>query len=144
MLHVPYKGIGQAIADTIAREVHLTYSVLPAVLPMIQAGRVRALGVTTPKRAPLLPDVPAIAEVVSGYENFGWYSLVAPTGTPNEILAKINAEVVKAVKEPEFGEQLKGLGTEAVRSTRAELDAFRREQTKRISELVKASGVDLK
>lgn len=144
MLHVPYKGIGQAVADTISREVHLTYGVLPAVLPMVQAGRVRALGVTTPKRAALLPDVPAIAEVVPGYGMFGWYSIVAPTGTPQDILTKVSAEVVKAVKEPEFGEQLKGLGIEIVGSTRAELDAFRADQTKRISELVKASGVDLK
>jgi len=144
MLHVPYKGIGQAVADTVAREVHLTYGVLPAVLPMIQAGRVRALGVTTPKRVALLPDVPAIAETVPGYGIFGWYSIVAPTGTPQDILTKVSAEMVKAAKEPAFGEQLKGLGIEIVGSTRAELDAFRADQTRRISELVKASGVDLK
>ena len=144
MLHVPYKGIGQAITDTIAREVHLTYAVLPAALPIIQAGRLRALGVTSPKRAALLPDVPSISEAVPGYEMIGWYSLVAPTGTPPAVLAKVSAEVVKAVKEPEIGEQLKGLGIELVGNSRSELDAFRREQTKRIGELVKASGVDLK
>ncbi len=144
MLHVPYKGVGQALADTIAKEVHLTYGVLPAVLPMVQAGRVRALGVTTRKRAALLPDVSAINEVVPGYENFGWYSLVAPAGTPQAVLAKVSAEVVKAVKEPDFGEQLKGLGIDIVGSTRAELDAFRADQTRRVGELVKASGVDLK
>ncbi len=144
MLHVPYKAIPQAIADTIAKEVHLTYPVLPVVWPMIQAGRVRALGVTSPKRAALLPDVPSIGEVVPGYQMFGWYSLVAPTGTPDAVLAKVSAEVVKAVKEPAFGEQLKGLGIEIVGGSRAELDSFRREERKRISELVKASGVDLK
>jgi tripartite-type tricarboxylate transporter receptor subunit TctC len=143
MLHVPYKGIGQAVADTVAREVHLTYGVLPAVLPMVQAGRVRALGVTTPKRAALLPDVPAIAESVPGYGMFGWYSLVAPTGTPQDVLTKVSAEVVKAAKEPTFGEQIKGIGIEIVGSTRAELDAFRADQTKRISELVKSAGVSL-
>ena len=144
MLHVPYKGVGQAVADTVAREVHMTYGVLPAVISMVQAGRVRALGVTTRKRAALLPDVPAIAEAVPGYENFGWYSLVAPTGTLQDILVKANAEVVKAVKEPAFGEQLKGLGIEIAGTSRAELDAFRADQTKRIIELVKVSGVDLK
>jgi len=143
MLHVPYKGIGQAVADTVAREVHLTYGVLPAVLPMVQAGRVRALGVTTPKRAALLPDVPAIAESVPGYGMFGWYSLVAPAGTPQDVLTKVSAEVVKAAKEPAFGEQLKGLGIEIVGSTRAELDAFRADQTRRISELVKSAGVSV-
>ena len=144
MLHVPYKGVGQAVADTVAREVHLTYGVVPAVVSMVQAGRVRALGVTTRKRAALLPDVPAIAETVPGYEMFGWYSLVAPTGTPQDVLIKANAEVVKAVKEPAFGEQLKGLGIEISGSSRAELDAFRTDQTRRTSDLVKASGVDLK
>ena len=144
MLHVPYKGIPQAIADTVAGEVHLTYPVLPAALSTIQAGRVRALGVTSRKRTALLPDVPSISEVVPGYEMLGWYSIVAPTGTPNAVLEKVSAEVVKAVKEPEFGEQLKGLGIEIVGSTRAGLDEFRRSQRKQLSELVRGSGVDLK
>lgn len=144
MLHVPYKGIGQAIADTVAREVHMTFPVLPAALPMVQAGRVRALGVTTRKRAALLPDVPTIAEALPGYELYGWYSLVAPTGTPQDILNKISTEVIKAVKDPSFGEQLKSQGIEIVGSTRAELDAFRADQTRRTIELIKASGVDTK
>jgi len=144
MLHVPYKGIPQAVGDTVAGEVHLTYPVLPAGLPMISAGRLRALGVTSPKRAALLPDVPAISEVVPGYQMIGWYSLVAPAGTPNDALVKASAELVKAVKEPEVAEQLKGLGIELVGSSRSDLDAFRRDQTRRITELVKASGVDLK
>lgn len=144
MLHVPYKGIPQAIADTMAGEVQLTYAVLPAALPQIQSGRLRALGVTSRKRAALLPDVPSISEVVPGYEMLGWYSVVAPTGTPAAVLNKVSAEVVKAVKEPEFGEQLKGLGIEIIGGSRAELDSFRRNERKRISELVKASGVDLK
>ena len=144
MLHVPYKGVAQALADTLAREVHLTYAVVAAALPTIQPGRLRALGVTSRKRSAMLPDVPSISETVPGYEMFGWYSLVAPAGTPQEVLAKVSAEVVKAVREPEFAEQLKGLGIELVGSTRPELDEFRRDQTKRIGELVKASGVTLK
>jgi len=144
MLHVPYKGIPQAIADTMAGEVQLTYAVMPAARPHVQSGRLRALGVTSPKRAAVLPDVPAISEVVPGYSMFGWYSLVAPTGSPNPVLAKVSAEVVKAVKEPEFGEQLKVLGIDIVGGGRTELDAFRRAERKRITELVKAAGVDIK
>ena len=144
MLHVPYKGIPQAIADTLAGEVQLTYAVLPAALPQIQSGRLRALGVTSPKRAALLPGVPSISEAVPGYAMLGWYSLVAPSGTPTAVLTKASAEVVTAVKEPEFGEQLKGLGIDLVGGSREALDSFRREQTKQISELVKASGVDIK
>lgn len=144
MLHVPYKGIPQAILDTIAGEVQLTYAVYPAARPHVESGRLRAIGVTTPKRSPSLPDVPAISEVVPGYSMFGWYSLVAPKGTPNAILAKAGAEVVKAVQQPAFGEKLKVLGIEILPGGRKELDAFRSNERKRISELVKASGVEIK
>jgi tripartite-type tricarboxylate transporter receptor subunit TctC len=140
MLHIPYKGVPQAIADTIANEVQLTYAVLPAALPHIQGKRLIALGVTPPKRAPLLPDVPSISEVVPGYAMYGWYSIVAPTGTPDAILDQIAAEIVKAVKEPAFGEKLKGLGVDIVGGGRKELDEWRRAEAKRISELVKVSG----
>jgi len=144
MLHVPYKGIPQAIADTLANEVQLTYAVYPAALPHIQSGRLRALGVTTPKRSPALPNVPAIAEVVPGYAMFGWYSIVAPTGTPDAVLNKVDAEVVKAAKEPAFGEKLKVLGIDMVGGGRKELDSFRSAERKRITELVKAAGVEIK
>ncbi len=144
MLHVPYKGVAEALAATMGKEVNLTYGVVPAVLGAIQSGRVRALGVTGPKRNALLPDVPSISEAVPGYQTLGWYSVVAPTGTPDAVLAKASAEIIKAVKEPQYGEQLKGLGIELVGSSRSELDAFRRQQTKQISEIVKASGVDVK
>jgi tripartite-type tricarboxylate transporter receptor subunit TctC len=144
MLHVPYKGIAQAIGDTTAGEVHLTFAVLPAALGAVQSNRVRAFGVSSRKRAQLLPDVPPIADTVPGYESFGWYSLVVPMGTPNAVLEKVSAEVSKACKEPEFGEQLKTLGLDLVCGTRAEMDQFRREETKRLRELVKSAGLDLK
>ncbi len=144
MLHVPYKGVAQAIADTMAGDVQLTYAVMPAARPHIESGRLRAIGVTSGKRAPLLPAVPAIAEVVPGYEMIGWYSLVAPIGTPDAVLAKASAEVVKATRDPAFGERLKVLGVEIIGGNRAELDAFRLGQRKRISELVKGAGVDIK
>jgi len=144
MLHVPYKGVAQAIADTMAGDVQLTYAVMPAARPHIESGRLRAIGVTSGKRAPLLPAVPAIAEVVPGYEMIGWYSLVAPIGTPDAVLAKASAEVVKAARDPAFGERLKVLGVEIIGGNRAELDAFRLGQRKRISELVKGAGVDIK
>jgi tripartite-type tricarboxylate transporter receptor subunit TctC len=142
MLHVPYKGVAQAIADTIANEVQLTYAVVPAANPSIQGGRLRPLGVTSSKRAPLLPEVPSISETVPGYEMLGWYSLVAQTGTPAEIVTKVSADVVKIVQEPAFAEKLKALGIDVVGGTRAELDAFRRSQTERISKLVKAAGIN--
>ena len=144
MLHVPYKGIAQAIADTLSNEMQHTYAVYPAARPHIDSGRLRATGVTTPKRSPVLPNIPAIAEAVPGYAMFGWYSIVAPAGTPPAILAKASAEVVKGTKEPAFVEKLKGLGIEVVGGGRKELDDFRRTERKRIAELVKAAGVTVK
>lgn len=144
MLHVPYKGVPQAITDTLANEVQITYAVLPAAYPHIQGGRLRALGVTTAKRAPLIPDVPAIGEAVPGYAMNAWYSVVAPTGTPAAILNQVSAEMAKAVKEPAFGERLKSSGVSIVGSDRAGLDAWRRDENKRIVELVKISGAKAK
>jgi len=88
--------------------------------------------------------VPSISEAVPGYQTLAWYSVVAPAGIPEAILAKASAEIAKAVKEPQFGEQLKGLGLEIVGSTRAELDKFRADQRRSITEIVKLSGVDVK
>jgi tripartite-type tricarboxylate transporter receptor subunit TctC len=144
MLHVPYKGIPQAIVETLANEVQLTYAVYPAARPHVESGRLRAIGVTTPKRSPSLPNVPAIAEVIPGYAMFGWYSLVAPKGTPNAILAKAGAEVVKATQQPVFGEKLKVLGIEIMAGGRKELDAFRADERKRVTELVKSAGISIK
>jgi len=144
MLHVPYKGIVQALGDVAGREIHTTFAVVPAALPLVQGGRVRPLGVTSTKRAPLLPDVPPISDTVPGFENFGWYSVIAPIRTPRAILDKVSAEVVKAVKEPEFGEQLKLLGIDIVGGNRAELDAFRRSEDKRMGDIVKAANLEVK
>ncbi len=144
MLHVPYKGVPQAITDTLANEVQITYAVLPAAYPHIQGGRLRALGVTTAKRAPLIPDVPAIGEAVPGYAMNAWYSVVAPTGTPAAILNQVSAEMAKSVKEPAFGERLKSSGVSIVGSDRAGLDAWRSAENKRISELVRISGAKAK
>ncbi|MBM3344379.1 MAG: ABC transporter substrate-binding protein [Betaproteobacteria bacterium] len=144
MVHVPYKGIPQALAETASREVHFSNAVLPVALPQVQGGRVRALGVTTRKRAALLPDVPTVAEHVPGYEMFGWYSLVAPSGTPPAILDKVNAEVARIIKEPAVIDQLKNIGVEITGGSRADLDAFRADQTRRNLELVKLSGVEVK
>lgn len=144
MLHVPYKGIAQALAETISKEVHLAYPVLPAALPHVKSGRVRALGVTSPKRNGLLPDVPSISEVVPGYSMLGWYSIVVPKGTPRDITAKVSAEVQKAVGEPAFNKRLQLLGVDTVGNNQAEFDKFRRDQRKLLSELVKVSNVEIK
>jgi len=145
MLHVPYKGVAQALTDTMGKELHLTHGVVPAVMSAVQAGRVRALGVTGEKRNALLPDVPPISEVLPGYHNpLGWYAVLAPLGTPESVLETANAAVRQAVKHPQFAEQLKGLGLDMTGTTRGEADAFRAEQRKRIHDVVKMAELDAK
>jgi tripartite-type tricarboxylate transporter receptor subunit TctC len=140
VLHVPYKGITPAMTDTIANQVQMIISVVPAILPTVKSGRLRALGVTSAKRAPLVPDVPTIAETVPGYEFIGWYSLAAPAKTPAAVLDKISAELAQALKTPEFRERLSGLGAVPLGSTRQELAAYIKEQSVKMDAAVKASG----
>lgn len=143
MLHVPYKGVAQALLDTIANEIQMQFAVFPAAKPHVDTGRLRGLGVSTAKRAPGLPDLPAIVDTVPGYVNFGWYSIVAPRGTPDSVLKKASAEIVKAAREPAFGERLKVLGIEVIGGGRKELDDFRSAERKRVTEIVKTSGISI-
>ena len=140
VLHVPYKGITPAMTDTIANQVQMIISVVPAILPTIKAGRLRALGVTSAQRAPLVPDVPTIAETVPGYEFIGWYSLAAPAKTPPAVLDKINGELVQALKTAEFRDRLSALGAVPLGSTRDELATYIKAQSAKMAAAVKASG----
>ncbi|MGQ0750399.1 MAG: Bug family tripartite tricarboxylate transporter substrate binding protein [Betaproteobacteria bacterium] len=143
MLHVPYKGVAQALLDTIANEIQMQFAVFPAAKPHVDAGRLRGLGVSTARRVPGLPDLPVIVDTVPGYVNFGWYSIVAPKGTPEPVLTKASAEIVKAARAPAFGERLKTLGIEVIGGGRKELDRFRAEERKRLTEIVKATGISI-
>ena len=140
MLHVPYKGVTPAMIDAVAGQVQMLISVIPAVLPTIKSGRLRALGVTSAKRTALVPDVPTIAETVPGYEFIGWYSLFAPANTPSGIINKLNAEIVKGLNTPEFRERFVALGAEPSTSTPQALAAYLREQTEKMRKAVRDSG----
>jgi tripartite-type tricarboxylate transporter receptor subunit TctC len=143
MLHVPYKGVAGALLDTIANEIQMQFAVYPAAWPQVSSGRLRALGVSTAKRAPGLPNVPTIMDTVPGYLNFGWYSIIVPKGTPRAVLDKASAEIVKAAREPAFGEKLKTLGIEIIGGGRKELDDFRTAERKRVTEIVRISGITI-
>ena len=140
IVHIPYKGITPALMDTVGGQVHMVISVIPAVLPTVRAGRVRALGVTSANRTPIAPELPTIAETVPGYEFIGWYSLFAPAKTPAGLLAKLNAEVVRALKTPEFQERLTALGAEPIGSTQRALAEFLPLQMEKMRKAVKESG----
>jgi tripartite-type tricarboxylate transporter receptor subunit TctC len=140
VLHVPYKGVTPAMIDTVAGQVQFVISVIPAVLPTIRSGKLRALGVTSAKRSALVPDVPTIADTVPGYEFIGWYSLFAPAKTPQAILAKLNAELVKMLDTADFRERFSALGAEPHGSTQKELSIYLAEQTEKMRKAVRESG----
>src|SRR3989449_11304196 len=111
--HVPYKGGAASITAVIAGDVQMTIVDTPPLVPQIKAGRVKALGVTSAKRSASMPEVPALAETVPGYEMVLWIGVFAPAGTPGEVASELNAEGVRIVKLPEIRETPDALGVEA-------------------------------
>jgi len=140
MLHVPYKGITPAMVDTMAGQVQMLISVIPAVLSTIKSGKLRPLGVTSAQRTALMPDIPAISETVPGYEFIGWYSIFAPAKTPAAVINRLNAEITKALQTPEFRERFISLGAEPRLSTPQELAEYLKAQTAKMRKAVQDSG----
>ena len=141
MLHVPYKGAAPALTDLMAGQVQVSCVAAPAVQSFAKSGKVRALGVTTRQRTPLAPDVPAVAEAVPGYELVGWYGLLAPLGTPREIVDRINREITHALATAEVRERLVAVGAEAVDSNPAAFKAFLENETRRWGKVLKDAGI---
>jgi tripartite-type tricarboxylate transporter receptor subunit TctC len=117
LVHIPYKGTALAMPDLISGKIDLMFDALPSALPHIREGKVRALGITSLKRWPLLPDVPAIAETVPGFESNTWFGLYGPKGLPADIVAKVNAGVNEALKDADVKAGLAKLGIEPVGGT---------------------------
>jgi len=110
LVHVPYRSEGLALPDLLAGQVQLLFGVMPASLGYVRAGKLRALGVTTAKRQELLPDVPTVAEFLPGYEANGWYGIVAPGGTPKEIIERLNITINDALADPTMKQRFVDLG----------------------------------
>jgi len=144
LLHVPYKGGGPAIADLLAGQVSIYYPVLPSVVPLVKTGRLRLLAVTGAKRSSAMPDVPTVAESgLPGFEASNWFGLMAPAGTPPEIVARLNAEAAKALQDAEVRKKLDALGFEIQTGTPQEFTALLRSETEKWAKVVKTSGARL-
>jgi tripartite-type tricarboxylate transporter receptor subunit TctC len=142
LTHVPYKGSPQAVSDLVAGNVQLGIPTMPAALPFIKSGRVKVLGVTTAKRASNLPDVPTLNEAgVKGYEAALWTGLLAPAGTPQPIINRLNGEIAKIVELKDVKEALARQGAEAQTSTPQEFAAFLKSEYAKWARVVKESGI---
>ena len=144
MTHVPYRGSAPAVADLLAGTVQLMFDNLPSAIPHVQAGRLRALGVTSAKRAPALPNVPTIAEAgVAGYEATSWFGLFAPAGTPRPVIERLMQEVHAGVAKPTLAERIRSLGAEVVTNTPDQLAAMVRTEIAKWREVIRVSGAKL-
>ena len=140
IVHVPYKGAGPAMPDLIAGQVQLSFVTYTAAGPHIKSGRLRALGVTTAKRSPTLPDLPAIAETVPGYDSAVWYGFAAPAGTPADIVAKLNTEVLRVLAAPDFRNRITLEAVAPIGTSPEEFGAFIKSEIVRWAKVVKDSG----
>lgn len=140
--HVPYKGSGPVVAALLGREVDLVFDSISSSLAQIQAGKFRALAVTTAKRSHVLPQVPTVQESgVPGYDTSLWYGIFAAAATPPAIVQKLNAEVIKAMAQPKSREAIEGYGYQIVGSTPEYMDALLKSEVTRWAKVVKDSGV---
>ena len=142
MMHVPYKGAGPALADTIAGHVKLHFLALSPAIPLIQSGKLVPLGVTGSTRAPSLPDVPTLAEAgVPGYEVLTWYGALVPAGTPKQVVARLHSEMVTALKSPEVREQYKHHGFDTGGNSSEAFGKFLAADIDKWKKLIKESGI---
>jgi tripartite-type tricarboxylate transporter receptor subunit TctC len=145
MLHVPYKGAAPALAAVMGGEIRAAFLSVTAALPPVRGGQVRALAVTSPSRLPALPDVPTIAEsVVPGYAiDGGWQGFFAPGGTPAAIVARLSAEISKAVRSPDISQKIIADDSVPVGNTPAEFEQYVRADYERVGKIVKAVGIKI-
>ena len=141
LLMVPYKGGGPIAIDLIAGHVITSFSTMPPIIPHIRGERVRAIAVTTEKRTPVLPDVPAIAETVPGYAMSTWYGAVVPVKTPRDIVQRLNQEMLKALAVPDVKEKLAALGADVVASSPEETVAIFKTDVAKFTKVAQAANI---
>jgi tripartite-type tricarboxylate transporter receptor subunit TctC len=141
MVHVPYRGAAPALTDLIAGQVHVYFDALPASLPHIQRGAIRALAVTTAERVVALPDVPTVGETVPGYEVSGWSGIGVRSGTPREIIDKLNGDVNAGLGEPSIKARFRELSITPLRLSPAQFGAYVAAETTKWQPLIRAAGI---
>jgi len=144
MLHVPYKGSGQSIVDLIAGHVQLNFDAVPVVIGHARQGRLRALAVTSEKRSALLPDIPTVSEAgVPGFDMGTWWGLVAPAAVNKDVVAKLYAESIKVLKQPDVRDRLANVGAEPGGNTPEQFGAFIRSESVKYARIVKDANIKI-
>jgi tripartite-type tricarboxylate transporter receptor subunit TctC len=139
--HIPYKGSAASIGAVMAGDVQMTIVDTPPLVPQVKAGKVRALAVTSAKRSGSMPEIPAMAETVSGYEMVLWIGVFAPAGTPRDVAEKLNAEVVRIVRLPDIREKLDGMGVEPLGNSSEQMAEWIRSEIAKFGPVVKAANI---
>jgi len=141
-VHVPYKGSAPAITDMLGGRVSFFFDNIASGMPYVKSEKLRGLAVTSTSRSKLVPELPTMIEAgVPGFEAASWSALVAPAGTPEAIVTRLHAEVVKAVRQPEIGDRLRGLGTEVVANTPGEFNAFMTAERAKWAKVIKSARI---
>lgn len=141
--HIPYKGAGPAMADLIAGQYHYNFSGLLGSQVQVRAGRLRGIAITTPKRIPSMPDLPAVAEALPGFEVVGWYGVIGPKGMPQPIVARLHQELVKILNQPDVNQRILADGSEPIGSSPEEFRRFMSADLVKWAKVVKESGAKM-
>jgi tripartite-type tricarboxylate transporter receptor subunit TctC len=140
MTHIPYKGSAPSLTALASGEVDFAFNNIPSAQPLMTPGRIRALGITSQKRSPLVPELPTMIEGgLPGFVTETWYGLLVPTGTPREVITTLNAVAVKAVQKPEFRERLAQMGADPVAETPEYFAKFLNAEIARWAKVVRES-----
>ena len=140
MVHVPYKGAGPALADLVGGQVQTMFTGISSTLPYVKSGKLKALGVSSEKRLPILPDVPAVAEDLPGYEVSTWYGVFTPSGVPPRVASRMHAALVQVLATPDAQNRLAALGADAHTNTPAEFAGAIRKERAKWARIIKESG----
>ncbi len=143
VVHIPYKGEGPAMVDLVAGQIIFVTPNLPAAIGFVQQGRLRALGVTSRKRSPQLPDVPAIAETLPGFENLGWFGLMAPAGTPPAVIDKVYRDTAKALEGADLRKRFDDIGMVPVGNPPADFAKAIVEESGRWAQIIRARRLEV-
>lgn len=142
LLHVPYKGSGPLTTDLLGGQVAMSFDTITPVLQHIKGGKLRALAVTTARRSSVLPDVPTLQEVgLKGFDIGTWFGVLAPASTPKDVVAKLNAEMVKIIKSPDFAQRMQAIGADPIGDSSTEMATRIRDETSKFAKLVKDGNV---